>query len=81
MIVLLIDAVNTNCLALFFRYRAQYEEKHFGIITKGTHRVAQTCYFLEWSLRAAIVCLSLVQSLVINSNKGQYCIEKISVLA
>lgn len=57
------------------------EEQYYGVVSKGTRRLAKASAVSEWFLRAAVLFFSLVQSLVIHSNKGIYCIEKSGILA
>ena len=79
-IVLSADAFNSNFLHVYFRFQVQIEERKFGIVTTSTRRLALTCTYVEWALRSSLLAVSLLQSMVIHSTKGEYCIYSLGVL-
>lgn len=78
--VLLADAFNSNVLIYYFRFKEQYEENKFGIVTRATRRLTLACRYTEWALRASIMCVSLIQLLLLQSKTGVYCIHQLGVL-
>ena len=81
MVFLMVDSFNSHCLIIFFKYQTRMEELKYGIASKGTQRLLKITNLSEWIFRLGTLFLCLVQSLVMNSNKGTYCIKKLGVLS
>ena len=50
------------------------------MVSKGTRRLAVACTHTEWVCRALLIILSILQSILITSPKGDYCIHKSEAL-
>ena len=75
------DTLISNYLNIYFRFKAQYEEAKYGVVSKDTRRLTRVCTYTEWAVRVTLLAVSLLQSLVTHSTKGDYCIHKLGVLA
>ena len=80
LVVLSVDTFNANVLGVYFRFLVQREESTFGLVTATTRRLTLSCTYIEWLMRGLILFVSLIQSLLLHSKTGDYCIHQLGVL-
>ena len=74
------EAFLANLLNTHLRFQVQKEEKTYGVVSKGTRRLAVGCTYTEWACRAMLLGLSVLQSILITSPKGDYCMHTLKAL-
>ena len=60
LILVSIDALISNVVGVYLRFKVQYEERTFGLVTTSTRRLTLSCTYMEWVLRASILSVSMI---------------------
>ena len=56
------------------------EEKRYGVVSKGTTKMAVSCTYSEWACRVLLIGLSVLQAVLVTSPKGDYCMHTLKAL-
>ena len=79
-IILTADFINSAFLAIFYRYKAQSEEREFGTASSFTRWMTKVTITSEYALRLLMSICAVFQYTVVHSKFGDYCVRQSGLL-
>ena len=81
LLLLTLEVIISNIIAIYFRVRTQLEEERIGIVSAKLYKINWLICYSEWIIRASTVLVSIYQYSVISSTAGHYCAKTKGILS
>ena len=74
------DFINAAFFEFYIRQRNHVEMSAHGFVSRTTQTLETVYAVMEWAFRAFYILISMLQSIIRNSDTGNFCINEAGVL-